>query len=465
MKLNDKLGAWADGHVFFNSFLQKPVDADLKKEMEEFSWHRRMVSEGVHGRLLTTNSFFNDLKNSPKIYLAHITYNLKEILKKGELYSSGGCLVGSLYCTPLAKTEGRLRLHNLGKYIYEKEAPLGLKGAKKNIPDVLILEIQMPENYRNNLVGIDYLRLGNVHLNIYKELEYLLSSKERFDLHNIIVNRIRRSADYLGLASKSYFNKYGFDAKYMLNLYIDTIDDLPILGYLYFEAVSEYLMIYQDCYKSEIYDSVGELYNESYKNLMYDLYPKFTENFKLSGFKPTFEEVVSYILKNKLFKKFDPEHMRKYVAERLVFLTNARLLNTFQGPVEWNKIIWNFDSILDYASPLAGHLIHRELRTFGRYPSFYFYFDQYKALQVWNYWNHMNIAVPFNGVIPKGEVGINPAAADIKYKIYSSKIDVGKDYIYAEPSKQLNLRVVPKLVDPKFTFMRNKGKNFNIQYD
>ena len=41
---------------------------------------------------------------------------------------------------------------------------------------------------------------------------------------------------------------------------------------------------------------------------------------------------------------------------------------------------------------------------------------------MWNYWNQMNIAIPFNGVIPKGEIGVNPGYANLKYRIYQGKI-------------------------------------------
>jgi hypothetical protein len=68
----------------------------------------------------------------------------------------------------------------------------------------------------------------------------------------------------------------------------------------------------------------------------------------------------------------------------------------------------------------------------------------------------MNIAIPFNGIIPKGEVGINPAHPNLCYRTYSTKVIRENGYMYLDLKKELELEIVPKLVDPKFISMRNK---------
>ena len=72
-------------------------------------------------------------------------------------------------------------------------------------------------------------------------------------------------------------------------------------------------------------------------------------------------------------------------------------------------------------------------------------------MQVWNYWNHNHIAVPFNGVIPKGEIGINPAYP-VEWQFFRGKYENGI-IIKDDP---LNLKTLPRLVDLKYTFMRNR---------
>ena len=141
-------------------------------------------------------------------------------------------------------------------------------------------------------------------------------------------------------------------------------------------------------------------------------------------------------------------------------MTNARLFSKTDGLIDWEKIEWSFDGLELFLKPLLGHLIHRELRTFGRYPHFYFYFDQSKALQIWNYWNQLKVIVPFNGIIPKGEIGINPAYPELKYKIYLGRVlaEGAEESSLVEIEKELGFKLVPRLIDPKFVNMREQGR-------
>jgi hypothetical protein len=241
--------------------------------------------------------------------------------------------------------------------------------------------------------------------------------------------------------------------------FIQAIDYLPILGYFYFETLTEYIMLFQNNEVVNKFKMLGEYYSPSYKDLVFDLCPHLTKNFGLGDFKPSIQDAIDYVSQQKIITNFDEKHLLNYLARRLSFLTNARLFSEDSKLINWEKLRWDFGSLVETCKPLLGHLVHRELRTFGRYPYFYFYFDQHKALEIWNYWNHMNIAIPFNGIIPKGEVGINPAHPSLKYKTYSTKIVHDSGYMFLEPVKELDLDVVPKLVDPKFTTMRNRTKN------
>lgn len=459
MQLSKKLEPWAEAHVFYNMYDYAPCGKCSYLEKEEYSWRKRMLHQTPNGHLLQNNSLFRDLKNSKKFYLNHTTFNLNKILKSGILYSSGGCLIGSIYCTPLTKTSSGLRLHNLSQYIYRKEAPKTTQnnGLENKILDSLIIEIELGSNERNNLIGIDYLRLGKVHYSIYKDLEYLLSIKERAELEHITLRRIKNSCDFLSLTNNYFFNKKSVDETRFMQAFIKTIDQIPFLGYLYFEAVSEFLMLHQNCQYAKKYIDLDEFYNPGYKDLMFSLRPKLLENFTLKDFKPSVDYIYNFIIKHKLICNLDKNYLIQYLANRLIFLTNARLFNNLNIPVTWHTLTWDFDNIVDVFKPLIGHLIHRELRSFGRYPDFYFYFDQLKALEVWNYWNQMNIAIPFNGVIPKGEIGVNPGYANLKYRIYQGKITDNNGFDFIEPIRELKLKIVPRLIDLKFTFMRNKN--------
>ena len=54
-------------------------------------------------------------------YLFHATTKEKynKILSSKSIRTSGGCLAGGIYCTPIEmEADGELRLHNLGSYYY-----------------------------------------------------------------------------------------------------------------------------------------------------------------------------------------------------------------------------------------------------------------------------------------------------------------------------------------------------------
>ena len=91
-----------------------------------------------------------------------------------------------------------------------------------------------------------------------------------------------------------------------------------------------------------------------------------------------------------------------------------------------------------------------------RYPNFYFYFDQYKALQAWNYWNAQDIIFPYNAILPKGEIGINPAYPNLKYKIFTTSISKKNGYTYITPEERMPLIIEPRLAELQMLLMRTK---------
>lgn len=202
---SNSIKKWANAHVFYNLFTQKPSDRKLRVVNDEYLWRKRLLEESPNSDLILNNSFFNSLRTSKKIYLAHITYNLREILKNQRIYSSGGCLIGSIYCTPLASENGRLRMHNLGVYLAEVEA-LKVADGNQNFKkqNLLIFEIKPDKDVHHNLIGVDYLRLGEVHYEIYKQLEYLLSRKEKFELCQTVVGKVKQALGFLSLCNNSY---------------------------------------------------------------------------------------------------------------------------------------------------------------------------------------------------------------------------------------------------------------------
>ena len=459
--VNHNLYPWTQAHVHYDMYEHDIYANKDKTKNDECKWRNEMLNSSPHGKLFIQNSFFNALKKSNKIYLMHVTPNFHNISKDNLIFPSSGCLVASIYCTPVITEGDKFRVNNMGEYILDKEMPMFFKfleSNSKSLLKTLLIEVELPDKGKGNLVGTDYLRLGDIHYQSFKDLEYLLSTDEKLQIQQSCISRIRKSLKYLCTCNRVFFSQEKFDLSNFLEIFCESIEYLPILGYFYSEVLSEYIMLFQDNEKASFYDNLGEFYTPTYKDMVYSLCSYLPKHFSLTQFKPTMKEVTDYLKNKNIFINFDETHFQNYLVNRLIFLTNARLLNSEIGLIDWDEILWDFDELTQYVRPLLGHLIHRELRTFGRYPHFYYYFDQMKALQIWNYWNQLNLVIPFNGIIPKGEVGINPAYPELKYKIYLAESYKEENKMYLKPTKEQTVQIVPRLVDPKFTAMGENKK-------
>jgi hypothetical protein len=458
MDFLDTYEDWADAHVFFDTAPSHAPAGHPGDPLAEQTraWAKRLTDDTPNGHLLGSNALFDSLRDGRTLHLLHVTNALEQITESGVLHPSGGCLVGSIYCTPLAATDSGLRMHNLGAYILGREAPAfaaqaGAAAAGRT-PVPLIFEVQLPPQAYRGLAGVDYLRLGSIHLRIYSRLEYLLSKAERHRLRESVVSRTKNSTAFLSLAAAVAYEGAQVEPDCFLQLLHETVPRLPILGYVYFEALAEYLMLHSTSPRTRRLAGAGEFNNWLYKEMIFGTSPDTARKFDLAAFRPA-PRALDGLLR-RVDCTVDPAHARIYLTERISHLVVARLFAREQASQAWHHRRWEFDSLARQLGPLLGHLIHRELRGYGRYPDFYFYYDQHKALQAWNYWNHMDIVVPFNGTFPKGEVGINPAYPDLRYRIWRADQDSSG---LLHPAEELPLTIAPRLVDIKHTLMRTNA--------
>jgi hypothetical protein len=248
---------------------------------------------------------------------------------------------------------GVFRIHNLGEYIYNKEAPRATYIQESGSDaKVLILEIDIPKRAHDNLIGIDYTKLGNVHLCLYKELEYLLSFRERVNLQEIVINKIKQSLSLLNLSSNAYYNHKKVDTNIFFDLLLAAIDHLPILGYLYFEAVAEYLMLFEDNKEAQVAHSYGEIYNASYKNIMFDIFPDLLKGVGLGYFKPTLDQLVEYIKDHNIISTFDEAAFADHLVKRIIYFIQSRLMNEQSEAIDLTSFNWDFKELEMIASPL-----------------------------------------------------------------------------------------------------------------
>lgn len=402
------------------------------------------------------NNLFSEFKKE-EVYLLHLTTKLDQILKTKSLYSSGGCLVGSIYCTPLYSKDGQLFLSNLGDYLINHESKMALSGClDKNPVTTLIIKVKNTKKCNPSTLGINYMKLGDIHFDIYSELKYLLSKEEQFELESDIVERIRKNIKFFRLCKLKDCGDINISNKEFIDELVNAIDGIPYLGYVYFEVVSEYLMLFSRDQKSIDCFNNGEFNNYNYKNLAFTLYPDLLKNFNLGTFAPSLADLEKLIteMTNKGEVNIDFSHFSDWLVKRISYTVVTDLFSNLDSKVDLSSLIWEYSLISESFKPMVGHMIHRLLRNFNRFEDFYYYFDQTKALQIWNFWNHQDILFPFNGIIPKGEVGINPAYNNLSYEIWTGHYNAENNTIILD--QLLDINIPPRMVDLKNSFMRNK---------
>ena len=450
----NKAEFWSIAHVN-NDTLQECLEYSEKSFCSDIGWLKYLIAETPNGSILQKNILY-DIPRNHKVYLAHVTKNFGSILKDGKILSSSGCLVGSIYCTPVIQEREKFRLHNLGEYIFLKEAPKFTKN-KKDVA-LLLIELELPHSTTTSSIGIDYLKLGMVHFSVFSELSYLLSYDELKELEKATIDAIRKASSLLTVIESFSPESISHNFKKFYGLYKQTITELPILGYFLFEVLCEYIALFQ---KGEDVDRYHH-YCANFKNLIFSVCPDLTRSFNLGLFQPNFNDIVKYLETINIITKENISSFENYLIQRLRYL----IINRFYHNVKhesntkksfWQNIEWNLNYLQHQLTPLLGHTIHRLLRNMHRYPNFYFYFDQYKALQIWNYWNHNHIALPYNAVLPKGEIGINPANPSMKYRIFSTKIWHKNGYSYLSKEQELPLMIEPRLAELNMLLMRKKS--------
>ncbi|MBB2910589.1 hypothetical protein FHS43_001852 [Streptosporangium becharense] len=220
---------WDYAHTDYTTPTVWPGPAGLVDS--ESDWRHHLQFETPNGWLLGQNSMLATLASGQPIYLMHVTPALDAIRASGQLCASAGCLVGALYCALLTKEPAGLRPHNLGSYLLETK------------PDTRPLVIEIIPGAPVPAKGLDYLRLGGIHLRTYFTHRGVLTDDEDARLRQAAVARIHAAAGFLDVLLANACGQRTPDAEFINHL-ASAVPNLPFLGYLYFEVVSEYLMLH-----------------------------------------------------------------------------------------------------------------------------------------------------------------------------------------------------------------------------
>ena len=420
------------------------------------TWQERLASS-PYGHLLADNTFLKTIRTNPKLYFLHCTTSLDTVLEQKRLYASTGCLVGSIYCAAMQQVGSGLLVHNLGSYIFEHEIPrtLKAKGYADRSPSALVIEAQLSITAQGKAVGIDYLNLGSVHLKVLEQTKDTLSTSTYSKLERNCMRQIMSANGFLGMCSRIVERPDQVpDVISFFRELRRSIRHLPILGYFYFEALSEYIVLFSQDERSKRLADSGELNCWGYKEFIFRVRPELLQSFNLANFDPSIQEISHTVdaLTDEGSVRLNASQLLVFIHDRVTFLVNTYLLDEKTAPMQ--ALCQDFRAMATYFPQLVGHTVDREIRKIPRrYGEYSALFDAYKAATVWDYWNKAGAAVPFNGILPKGEVGINPCNPGVSCKVFRTQLERHGEELYAFLQEQVDISLVAKLVSPSKTLM------------
>ncbi|WP_234043329.1 hypothetical protein [Streptomyces marianii] len=426
--------AWDPVHTDYAADTALPGPRGLAESTDDWL----AIHHGApNGHLLhpDTNQMLASLTSGGPVHLMHTTPYLDAIRASGELHGSGGCLVGALYCAPLTPTPDGLRPHNLGTYLLRTK------------PDTKTLVFEVRPEAPAPPKGLNYLHLGGIHLDTYLTHRGFLTAGEDDHLRQSAVGRLREASGFLDLLLADARGERTASTTAFFHQLAATVPHMPFLGYLYFEVLSEYLLLHSTSPETKAYAFAGEMNNRLYKEVAFSAVKTMGRLFDLALFNPDRTQLTE------LIDRIDPAlalGADAYVRRRLPHLFACAALGPDRdaGAVSFRHAGTDFDTLATMAPHLAGQLVFREMRTLPRYPALFPVFEQAKATSVYAYWNNQNIAVPFNGVLPKGELGLNlafPRASCTAWVAETCERGL------LHPTEQLNLLPVPRLADLRGT--------------
>ncbi|MFJ3176440.1 hypothetical protein ACIPJK_37555 [Streptomyces roseus] len=415
---------WEHAHTDYTVPAQRRMPASLAES--ESDWRHHLEHSTPNGWLIRHSAMTEALLSGKPLHLLHLTKNLDAIRTSRQLHVSTGCLVGALYCSPLTMQHLGLRPHNLGAYLMETK------------PSTTPLILEVTPDAAIPPKGIDYLHLGPIHLRTYLRYKSYLTPAERTQLERAVQTALRTAAAFLDVALSNAVGRTT-PAPAFIDMLSDAVEAVPFLGYLYFEVLAEYLMLHSTTPETKTYAHAGELNNRLYKQLAFAAVDGMSALFDLARFKPRHDGLVQII--DGLDPALGPG-VADYVRCRLSHLLARTALHpsqdaacvTFQGA--------DLSTLAKAAPGLVGQVVFRELRYMPRYRHLYHCFEKSKALEAWDFWNSEGIPTPFNGTLPKGEIGINPVYPRASIRVWTAEQDENG---YLHPAQELLADFTPHL--------------------
>lgn len=437
--LNNAPGIWQSSSSVFDSV--------------ELAWQRYFIDHTPNGSLIRNNSLFEALRTGEKDYLLlHITPSYELIRESGLLYPSGGSLGSTVYCVP-AHDDGTV--HNLINFILNYEIPQShkVRGITGKRPQVLAISVAA-ESYRRanmELAGLDHLLLGTLQSEIYEDFlrEADVKPAQQHALEENICSRIRDNIAFLNLCTE--YDLEALPAVSFFELFSNLLRTSPFFGYLYFEVLVEYVALFQDDAATKALRGYGEFNNHNHKKMIFEVATHLLSSFKLIEFNSPVLLFADYLQSKSdqgiCIPHFEREHFLNFMKWRIAQVIRYKIMQ--RTPITDRD---SFQDLCQSHPSLIGQMIRTEIALSQELKSIAYVYDILRADAIRLFWNKNNILFPYNAIIPKGEVGINPSFKGLDYRIYEASIDKAHNKVRLE--KETGIRLAEELINPALSTLR-----------
>jgi hypothetical protein len=190
--------------------------------------------------------------------------------------------------------------------------------------------------------------------------------------------------------------------------------------------------------------------------MVFELCPDLFNNFKLTSFRPKIKEITKYFSSKSqhgiVFEHFSESQFLDFFKWRFSQYIRYKLLEREHLPD-----ILNFDTLKNQCPSILGQVLPIEIALDPDLNHFTLPYFELKADVMWKHWKNEQILMPYNSILPKGEVGINPLFENLKYKIFKAEFDnkSGKVRLVRE----LNVKLSSSLMNPRKSIMGTSTLN------
>jgi len=418
-------------NIYFSNrdFIKLPPSQLM--EQLDLAWFNFFIKESPYGFLLK-KEIYGPYFSRKTLNLIHVTPSLDKILASKQLFFSGGGLCAAIYCAPLTKNN---KLHNLSKVYLNKR----FAQKKEDAFDILCIKLFLNESQMKKIQnwGVDYTLFGKLNCQTWKKIKGQKYKRDSYfkELEEQICKKICKIKPSINLLVNYDLTSMSFNE---FQVHYDIIfKNFPSLRFILYEVFNEYILLYQENLKSKTLARKGELYNESYRELIKDLCPIMLKKFRMNSFFIPLDKLISYLNDSPIFTNFNSIHFKEFVKWRIAFYIKKITRHEISAS--------DFDNQFKNHPYLLGQILYRSFEDkhlFEKERSKIFLKKLIKE----------EIICPIYSILPKGEIGINPLLErlGVKYEIYKASL-VGGDKIRL--GEKLDITISNKFIgESKYSF-------------